>query len=535
MDPVDIVDVVLFGLTHDADRALEDLLRSPASGDDEAVRAAAVFLRVLACRFDEALDTTVLLAAEERPSRLAKAAREMAVAVCAGEVTNDPGGARADCPFDDLTAMLEVEAAMSSGLISTAADIAGQVVAGGPITTVTSAWSALALARAWCFEGRFADADQLVERVLTADDIDDWPQMHLLASGVRIFVDGHLGRQDAVDHGLRALHRRCPEEVEHDYIRAGAHVLAAFGATAVGRLAEASALILRGGGGPYLQNLQIVDRLYGYEILVEEALARGDIEGARWWAEHGAGLPIHGHIMATATLGRIRARVSVALKDTEAGIRESADSGVLAAIVGSDLEVIRARIIEASARAAGGDRIRGIEELEEVARRADAAGAAAVKDWAERELHAHGRRLRNAPGIGWDSLSTTQQAIARLAAAGLRNREIAAALWISEKTVESHVAAVLAALGTTNRVGIGRELVGEVPPVLDSALTARQREVAVLVAQGQSNSEISVTLGISEKTVEKHVAGLFERLGVRTRAAIAARVRGAQSASESPH
>lgn len=532
MDPADLVDVVSQGLTHDPSWAIGVLTAADPHGADESVQACTVFLLVLACRFDEALDAAHLLAELPEPSRLVRAATDIAVAVCAGEVTTIPAGEWDESPLGELTAMLEVEAAMSSGLIASAAQTAGAMVDHRGVETAFGVWNVIALARARCFEGQFTAADALIARALSAPLIDAWPQLHLLASGARIFVDAHLGRVDDVSAGLDALRVTCPDARTDDYVFAGAHVLAAFGASTVGLLAEAAGLVLRGGGGEHLAHLQLVDRLYGYEILVEAALARGDLSQAHAWSERAASLPIGEHRMASAALGRLRARLSVADQDTDAGIRESADSGMLAALVGSDLEVIRARIIESSARVASGDRIRGIEELEEAARRAGANGSASIKRWAEKELHLHGRRLRNVPGHGWDALSATQQSIARLAAAGLRNREIAAALWISEKTVESHVAAVLEALGTTNRVGIGRELGGAtVDPLFGLDLTARQREVAVLVAEGHSNSEISSTLGISEKTVEKHVAGLFDRLGVRTRSAVAARVRGARETS----
>ncbi|MET0448555.1 MAG: LuxR C-terminal-related transcriptional regulator [Aeromicrobium sp.] len=527
MHPVALVDIVVRGLTHDAEEALERLLRE-GDADDESVLAGATFLRVLTCRFDEALDTAlVLTTSDDRPSLLAKAAADLAIAVCAGLPASDLDADTGDGPLAELTAMLEVEAAMSSGLIDVASRIAGRIVSRHGVRTATGTWSALALARARGFEGRLVEADELVDRVLSAAETRTRPQLHLLAQGARIFVDGHLGRSDAVEAGVDTLLDECPDVVEHDYVLAGALVLAAFGTNASGRLPEASELILLGGGGEHLPHLQIVDRVYGYEMLVEDALARQDLAAAHDWAEHAEGLPVAGHPLAAAALGRIRARVALALADTDSGIRESAGSGRLAALVGSDLEVIRARVIESSARAASGDRVRGIEELEEVARRAGEVGAASVKAWVDRELRAYGRRLRNVPGHGWDGLTEPQQAIARLAAAGLRNREIAAAMWIAEKTVESHVAAVLTALGTTNRVGIGRVLGGTgVDPQFGRDLTARQREVAVLVAGGRSNQEISVELGISEKTVEKHVAGLFDRLGVRTRAAIAACVRG---------
>lgn len=53
-------------------------------------------------------------------------------------------------------------------------------------------------------------------------------------------------------------------------------------------------------------------------------------------------------------------------------------------------------------------------------------------------------------------------------------------------------------------------------------LTAKQREVLELVAQGRSNKEIAALLGISAHTVHRHIADLLGRLGVSTRAAAAA-------------
>lgn len=50
-----------------------------------------------------------------------------------------------------------------------------------------------------------------------------------------------------------------------------------------------------------------------------------------------------------------------------------------------------------------------------------------------------------------------------------------------------------------------------------TALTARQIEVARLIAAGHSNKEAADHLKISPRTVEMHVASLIERLGCRTR------------------
>jgi DNA-binding NarL/FixJ family response regulator len=48
-------------------------------------------------------------------------------------------------------------------------------------------------------------------------------------------------------------------------------------------------------------------------------------------------------------------------------------------------------------------------------------------------------------------------------------------------------------------------------------LTKRELEIAKLVAEGFSNRTISERLGISERTVEHHVASVLGQLGVRSR------------------
>ena len=56
----------------------------------------------------------------------------------------------------------------------------------------------------------------------------------------------------------------------------------------------------------------------------------------------------------------------------------------------------------------------------------------------------------------------------------------------------------------------------------DERLTARERDVARLIVQGQSNRKIAETLVLSVKTVESHVKNIGKKLQVRTRAEIAA-------------
>lgn len=54
------------------------------------------------------------------------------------------------------------------------------------------------------------------------------------------------------------------------------------------------------------------------------------------------------------------------------------------------------------------------------------------------------------------------------------------------------------------------------------ALTASERRIAELAANGLTNREIAQTLFITDRTVEGHLTHVFTKLGVKTRTALAA-------------
>jgi pimeloyl-ACP methyl ester carboxylesterase/DNA-binding CsgD family transcriptional regulator len=81
-----------------------------------------------------------------------------------------------------------------------------------------------------------------------------------------------------------------------------------------------------------------------------------------------------------------------------------------------------------------------------------------------------------------------------------------------------YVGDVTSLVSTIRRfLGLRADVMGKPP-----TLTSRQREVATLVADGLTNREIGERLGIDERSAEGHLERIRLRLGVRSRAQIAA-------------
>jgi DNA-binding CsgD family transcriptional regulator/tetratricopeptide (TPR) repeat protein len=87
----------------------------------------------------------------------------------------------------------------------------------------------------------------------------------------------------------------------------------------------------------------------------------------------------------------------------------------------------------------------------------DLLGAAAERDRAVGTLRAAGlapRRRRVAAGAGWAALTDSERRVAVLLADGLSNPEIAARLFISPRTVSTHVSHILRKLGLRSRTEV---------------------------------------------------------------------------------
>jgi DNA-binding CsgD family transcriptional regulator len=98
-----------------------------------------------------------------------------------------------------------------------------------------------------------------------------------------------------------------------------------------------------------------------------------------------------------------------------------------------------------------GDRVASREPLAEAREVAHRCGATGLEARFHEELVVAGARPRRVALTGVESLTAAERRVAELAAEGLRNRDIAEALYVTLKTVEVHLGRVYGKLGITGR------------------------------------------------------------------------------------
>ena len=129
----------------------------------------------------------------------------------------------------------------------------------------------------------------------------------------------------------------------------------------------------------------------------------------------------------------------------------------LAESVGAVIQAGRARMW--AGRAAGDEE--AVALFERAESELGNAGAIRLRDEAARELRKRGvnvtARRRRATGTdGLESLSGREREIADLVALGRTNKEIAAELYLSEKTIESHMTRLFGKLGVRSRAEVAK-------------------------------------------------------------------------------
>jgi DNA-binding NarL/FixJ family response regulator len=113
-------------------------------------------------------------------------------------------------------------------------------------------------------------------------------------------------------------------------------------------------------------------------------------------------------------------------------------------------------------------------------------------------------------------------------AAGSRGGGAAAEAWLRDahaltvRMGEVPLREQIEALARRSRISLGEDGAGPVDGELPLGITAREREVLVLLAQGATNREIASRLVITEKTASVHVSHILAKLDARNRGEAAA-------------
>ena len=259
----------------------------------------------------------------------------------------------------------------------------------------------------------------------------------------------------------------------------------------LGRLRLGSALLAAGDPAAAAKELRVLDTeadrwlldldsACGWDTLIRAELTLGDLDAAQRATDHAERRAVTLPQWA-ATVRCARAALLLAQGDTATAAQASDEAVRLAAPAANPLLTARCRMQRGLALAARGERERGIADLQHAGSALWECGAAREADAAARELRRLGQRVARRPRTdhraGLSALSPREHDIADHVSAGKTNREIAATLFLSEKTVENHLSriynkldvhsrAALAAI--TAREGAGLDLEHAPPPTLAS-------------------------------------------------------------------
>jgi predicted ATPase/class 3 adenylate cyclase/DNA-binding CsgD family transcriptional regulator len=256
-------------------------------------------------------------------------------------------------------------------------------------------------------------------------------------------------------------------------------------ALAVGDVAAADDAIAAG-----LPHLSLQPKLAAIWIAyaAQAALARGDLTAARRLADDAVAVTSGFHLSLALTT---RAGVAIAQGEPEQAGRDAHDALATAASAGTygatpeTLECLAALAVGAGSHreaarlfgAADAIRQRGglvrfkifdVFELPVAALRDGMGDKDFGSAWAEgaalstEEAIAYAQRRRGErkrPSSGWASLTPTERDVVRLVSDGLANSDIATRLFVSPRTVQTHLTHVYSKLGLTSRVQLAQEAV----------------------------------------------------------------------------
>jgi DNA-binding NarL/FixJ family response regulator len=320
------------------------------------------------------------------------------------------------------------------------------------------------LGRAWYVRGKLDEATELLDGAIEAARLLGQTQAlagNLFNRSVVAAATGDLATamttaQESVD---------LARDLDEGFVTAWAAVRLAGVLLETGQPDNAAELLLSRAGGEEQALIPGSWRAYCLELLTRCWLALdrpGQAERAAACAQAAAAavrLPL-----AAAWADRASAAVALHAGDAPLAAERALASADTADTVGATIEGALSRIAAGRALARAGQADRAVTELQRAAAALDACGARHYRDQAERELGKLGHRIhrRTRPGkpgaAGIESLTERELQVARLVADRKTNPQIAAELFLSQKTVETHLRNIFRKVDVSSRVGLARAI-----------------------------------------------------------------------------
>jgi DNA-binding CsgD family transcriptional regulator len=207
---------------------------------------------------------------------------------------------------------------------------------------------------------------------------------------------------------------------------------------------------------------------HGWDLLVRTQLALGELDSADTTAERARARADASSLPGQLATARCaETAVALARGDSRGALRMARETLAVAEATGSPLLSARGKAFCGLALAAERRRDDALAELGEAERSLAEAGAYREADAIAREMRNLGariRRVRSRPDTGLAALTPRESEIANHVAMGESNRDIARALFLSEKTIESHLGRAFAKLGVHSRSALTAVVVREMRP-----------------------------------------------------------------------
>jgi ATP/maltotriose-dependent transcriptional regulator MalT len=310
--------------------------------------------------------------------------------------------------------------------------------------------------------GRLADAAALLDAAIEAARLSGHPPALAWALFCRAFVAVPAGDlKTAITSAQESV--ELAAEANQDVIAARAGAVLAVALLDAGE-SDRAAVLAASVGDEEFSAIPGVWRAYLLEQMTRCWLALGRPDEAQAAAASAqASAAAVGLRSATAMASRATAAVALAGGDAGAAAEQALQAADLADAVGMPVEAALARTIAGRALAELGHRDRALGELELAAAALDSCGAVRYRDAAQRALrqlghHIHRRTRPGSSETGVSALTGRELEIAELIVDRKTNAEIARELFLSKKTVETHIRNMFRKLDASSRVDIARAI-----------------------------------------------------------------------------